>query len=49
MAKRIMSSYPMRFAFVLAAVVAAMAIIHYRLLVKGDSNLLRANRCQTGN
>ena len=49
MAKRIISSYPVRFAFVVAALAAAVVIIHYQLLVKRDFNLLRANRPQPGN
>ncbi len=44
MTQRIIRSYPVRLVFVVGAVVAAVLIIHYRLLVKRDFNLVRANR-----
>ena len=49
MTQRLIHSYPVRFAFVVGALAAAVVIIHYQFLVKGDFNLLRANRPQTGN
>ncbi len=40
---RIIHSNPARLAFVICAVVVAVLIIHYRILVMGDNRLLRAN------
>ena len=43
MRQRIIHSNPVRLAFVICAVATAVLIIHYRILVKGDKRLLRAN------
>lgn len=42
MRQRIIHSHPARLAFVVCAVAAAVLIIHYRILVKGDKRILRA-------
>ena len=44
MTQRLIHSYPVRLAFVAGALVAAVVIVHYRFLFKGDTRLLRANR-----
>lgn len=43
MARRIIYSYPARLLFILCAIVAALLIINYRLLIRRDFQLLRAN------
>ncbi len=43
MRQRIIHSYSARLAFVICAVAAAVLSIHYRILVKRDERLLRAN------
>lgn len=43
MRQRIIHSNPARLAFVICAVAAAVLIIHYRILVKRDDRILRAN------
>jgi hypothetical protein len=48
MTQRLIHSYPVRFVFVVGAVAAAVVIVHYRLLVKKDFHLLRANRHRAG-
>ena len=48
MTQRFIHSYPVRFAFVVGAIAAAVVIVHYRLLVKRDIHLIRANRHRTG-
>ncbi|QTN31563.1 hypothetical protein HZ994_04225 [Akkermansiaceae bacterium] len=48
MIQRVISSYPMRFAFVVGALATALLIVHYRLLLKRDTSLFRANRHRTG-
>jgi uncharacterized protein involved in response to NO len=48
MTQRLIHSYPVRFVFVVGALVAAVVIVHYRFLFKGDSRLFQANRNQIG-
>ena len=44
MTQRFIHSYPVRFAFVVGALVAAVVIVQYRFLLRGDTRLLKANR-----
>lgn len=44
MSRRIIHSYPARLLFVIGAIAAAFLIVNYRLFIKRDSHLLRANR-----
>ncbi|MDP4721411.1 MAG: hypothetical protein NWS48_09295 [Akkermansiaceae bacterium] len=44
MKNRILSSYPARFLFLAAAIVAALLIVNYRVLILRDFHLLSANR-----
>lgn len=44
MTQRFISSYAVRFVFVVGALMAGVLIVHYRFLFKGDSRLFQANR-----
>jgi len=44
MTQRLFRSYTVRFVFVVGAVVAAVVIVQYRVFIKRDSSLTRANR-----
>ncbi len=44
MIRTLSRSYPARLLFVIAAIVAALAIIQFRALFKNDSRQLRPNR-----
>ena len=44
MIRALFHSYPARLLFVIAAIVAALAIIQFRVLFKNDSGQLRPNR-----
>lgn len=43
MRNRLIHSYPARLVFVVGAVAVALLIIQYRILIKRDVRLLRAN------
>lgn len=43
MASSILKSYPTRFLFLICAIAAAFLIVNYRILIKRDFQLLRAN------
>lgn len=48
MTQRFINSYPVRFVFVVGALATAVVIVHYRLIVKRDIQIFRANRHRTG-
>lgn len=43
MKSRIIQSYPARLGFLIGAIAAAILIVNYRLFIKRDFELLRAN------